>query len=335
MRAAIFHDAGTPLVIEERTVPDPAPGQILIAIHRCGICGSDLTMTDATSPVSFGSGCVPGHEFAGEVAALGAGVSNFRVGDKVSAFPVGSCGSCPACLGGDPYACTGCTYLMGGFAEYAVAQADLCVRLPETLSFADGALVEPLACGAQAVRLGGVTPQSRVLVLGAGAIGLAAIYWAARAGCQSIVAAAPSRRREGLARALGAAEFVSTGSDIAQISAEALGGVPDIVFECAGKPGAIATALDCVGNRGTVVSSGMCFANDSFVPGFAVMKQIRLQFSMAYMAHDFHTAVAALDSGHVEPRAMITRTVSLAQLPETLEALRQPSEDCKVLVRPN
>jgi len=334
MKAAVFHAAGQPLTIEERPVPEPGPGQILIAVHRCGICGSDLTMTDPASPVAFGSGCVPGHEYAGEVVALGAGVDSFRVGDKVIAFPVGSCGTCAACLAGDPYACTACTYLMGGFAEYAIAQASLCVRLPETLSFADGALVEPLACGAQAARLGGINPASRVLVLGAGPIGLAAIYWAALAGCRSIVAAAPSTRREGLARGLGATGFLTADGELAQAAAEALGGAPDLVFECAGKPGAIAAALDCVGNRGTVVSSGMCFAHDNIVPGFAVMKQARLQFSMAYMAADFRAAVAALDSGHVQPRAMVSRTIELAELPGTLETLRSPGDDCKVLVSP-
>jgi 2-desacetyl-2-hydroxyethyl bacteriochlorophyllide A dehydrogenase len=326
VKAAVFHAPGQPLAIEERPIPEPGPGQALIQVRRCGICGSDLTMTDPASPVSFQPGCVPGHEFAGEVVAVGRDAGDIRPGDRVSAFPVGGCGHCVACRAGDPYACAGCTYLMGGFGEFALAQASLCVRLPDTLSFADGALVEPLACGAQAARLAGLGPDSRVLVLGAGPIGLAAIYWAVRAGCRSIVAMAPSRRRESLALVFGASRFL-TGTD-------ALDDPPDVVFECAGKPGAIAQALDCVANRGTVVSSGMCFAADSFVPGYAVMKQARLQFSMAYTLGDFHAAANALDAGHVAPRAMVSRTVPLAALPRTLDDLRRPGTDCKVLVTP-
>lgn len=333
MKAAVFTGAGEPLVIEDRAIPDPGPGQVLIEVSRCGICGSDLAMTAHDSPVNFAPGCVPGHEYAGTVAALGKDVTNLRVGDLVSGFPVAGCGSCEACRMGDPYSCATCAYLMGGFGEYALAPAEFCVRLPQSLSLADGALVEPLACGAQAVRLADVSQSSRVLVLGVGPIGLAAIWWAARAGCQQIVAAAPSRRRAELALGMGASAFIALDENFTQSLADAFGGqAPDIVFEGAGKPGAIATALDHVGNRGTVISSGMCLSPDSFVPGFAMMKQVRLQFSMAYHAHDFRDAVAALDAGHVEPRTMVTRTVTLDGLPATLEALRTPGEDCKVLV---
>lgn len=335
MRAAVFKGAGEPLSIEDRPIPEPGPGQVLIAVHRCGICGSDLAMTAPGSPATFAAGCVPGHEYAGIVAAIGKDVTNLHVGDAVSAFPVAGCGFCDACRAGDPYGCSTCTYLMGGFGEYALAPAALCVPLPNSLTLADGALVEPLACGAQAVRLAEAGPSSRVLVLGVGPIGLSTIWWAARAGCKHIVAAAPSTRRAEMAQAMGATAFVTLGDGFAQGLADALDGhAPDIVFEGAGKPGAIASALDHVGNRGTVVSSGMCLSRDSFIPGFAMMKQVRLQFSMAYLARDFRDAVALLDAGHVEPRAMVTRTITLNELPATLEALRTPGNDCKILVEP-
>lgn len=335
MKAAVFKSAGEPLAIEDRPIPDPLPHQVLVQVHRCGICGSDLAMTAQGSPVTFASGCVPGHEYSGLVVACGKNVTDLRVGDAVSAFPVAGCGSCEACRAGDPYGCLGCRYLMGGFGEYAIAQSELCVRLPASLSLADGALVEPLACGAQAVRLGEVGPASRVLVLGVGPIGLASIWWSARAGCKQIVAAAPSNRRAELALAMGASAFVAMDESFSEALAEAFGGqAPDVVFEGAGKPGAIATALQCVGNRGTVVSSGMCLSPDTFEPGFAMMKQARLQFSMAYVAQDFRDSVGELDAGHVEPRAMVTRTIALDHLPATLEELREPGADCKVLVQP-
>lgn len=335
MRAAVFRGGSEPLAIEDRPIPEPGPGQVLIAVHRCGICGSDLTMTAPGSAVTFAAGCVPGHEYAGIVAALGKDVTNLHIGDAVSAFPVAGCGSCNACRAGDPYGCSSCNYLMGGFGEFALAPAALCVRLPNSLTLADGALVEPLACGAQAIRLADVGPTSRVLVLGAGPIGLAIIWWGVRAGCRQIVAAAPSMRRAEMALAMGATTFVTLGDGFSQGLADALGGhAPDIVFEGAGKPGAIAVALDHVGNRGTVVSSGMCFSPDSFIPGFAMMKQVRLQFSMAYRASDFRASVAMLDGGHVEPRAMVTRTITLNDLPAMFKALRGPGQECKVLVEP-
>ena len=333
MKAAVFRAAGEPLVIEEGPIPDPLPGHVLIAVSRCGICGSDLTMTAKGSPVTFAAGCVPGHEYAGIVVALGQDATNLRVGDAVSAFPVTGCGSCDACRAHDPYGCSNCTYLMGGFGEYALARAELCAPLPRSLTLADGALAEPLACGAQAVRLANVGPSSRVLVLGVGAVGLAMIWWAARAGCRQIVAAAPTRRRAELAETMGASAFVTMDEGFLEGFADAFRGrAPDVVFEGAGKPGAIKAALEHVGSRGIVVSSGMCFSPEKFVHGHAVMKQVRLEFNMGYLARDLRDSVAALDAGHVEPRAMVTRTVTLDQLPATIEALRRPGEDCKVLV---
>jgi (R,R)-butanediol dehydrogenase/meso-butanediol dehydrogenase/diacetyl reductase len=205
MRTAIFRGAGTPLSIE--TVPDPTPGprQIVIKVGRCGICGSDLTFTDPHSPAHYEAGSALGHEYAGEVVALGREVTHLAIGDRVTAIPMAGCGYCPACLSGDPIACTQCRYIMGGFGEYTIADADYAVRLPASLSLSDGALVEPLACGAQAARLAGVNAASRVLVIGVGAIGLGAIYWAHRAGCEQIVASGTSDRRSSLARQMGAA----------------------------------------------------------------------------------------------------------------------------------
>lgn len=334
MRSAIFKGAGTPLAIEN--VPDPAPaaGEVVIKVARCGICGSDVKMTDITSPVHFACGSALGHEYAGEIVALGRGVSGLAIGDRVTAIPAGGCGSCAACLAGDPYACTACRYIMGGFSEYTRAQALYVAKLPEGLSLSDGALVEPLACGSQAVRLGGVGPESRVLVLGAGPIGLTAVYWAKRAGCLNIAVTAQSSRNAERARAMGASAFVQQGDDLPARVAAALGGPPDVVFECAGAPGLIGRAVACVRPKGTVVSAGMCFEPEPFVAGNALMKQVRLQFSMAYVMDDFRRGMAALEAGHVEPRAMIGETIGLGDVPDMLETLRQGGSRGKVMVDP-
>lgn len=335
MRSAIFREPGQPLMIEERPVPDPDVGQVLIKVGRCGICGSDVKMTDAGSPVHFASGCTPGHEYAGEIAALGQGVAGLKVGDRVTALPVGGCGQCTSCRAGDPYACTCCSYLMGGFAEYTLAQADLVTKLPESLSLDDGALVEPLACGSQSMRLSGATPQSRILIMGAGPMGLAALYWARQAGCQSVIVCAPSHRNAHRAMNMGATAFLEANAELANRVTDSFGGPADIVFECTGSPGAISRSVDLVVRRGTVVSSGMCFDAEPFIAGPATMKQIRLQFSMAYVLDDFHRAIAALDAGHVEPRAMVSDQVALSALPAKLESLRSGHTGCKVMVKPD
>lgn len=335
MRSAIFHKAGKPLTLEDRPIPEPVPGQVLIKVGRCGICGSDVKMTDERSPVHFASGCTPGHEYAGEIAALGQGVSGLKVGDRVTAIPVGGCGRCRSCLDGDPYACTSCSYLMGGFAEYTLAQASLVTKLPASLSLEDGALVEPLACGSQAMRLSGATPKSRILIMGAGPMGLAALYWARQAGCRSVAVCAKSRRNADRAMNMGATAFLEADDDLAARVTEALSAPADIVFECTGSAGAISRSVDLVGTRGTIVSSGMCFDAEPFIAGLATMKQVRLQFSMAYVLGDFHRAIATLDAGHVEPRAMVSEQIALSELPAKLESLRSGHAGCKIMVKPD
>lgn len=334
MRAAIFTGAGSPLSIE--TVPDPTPGprQIVIKIGRCGICGSDLTFTDPHSPAHYDAGSALGHEYAGEVVALGREVSHLSVGDRVTAIPMAGCGACPACVSGDPIACAQCRYIMGGFGEYTIAEADYAVRLPASLSLTDGALVEPLACGAQAVRLAGVGAGSRVLVIGVGAIGLGAIYWARRAGSERIVATGISDRRSGLARQMGAAAFLRHEGEFAAAVTDQLGGPPDIVFECSGAPGMIGEAIDCIAPRGTVLSAGFCFQPQPIVAAGALSKQIRIQFSLAYNLGDFRRAVDSFEAGFVEPAAMVSDTISLDALPDMLETLRTDRSRTKVMVNP-
>ena len=322
MKRAIFHKPGRKLAIEDAPIPDPGPSQVLIKVDRCGICGSDVKMTDPKSPFHFAAGSCPGHEYAGTIAAIGNGVEGWKQGDRVTAFPVGGCGHCPACLALDPYGCVACTYLMGGFGEYTIAQASLVNRLPGGLTFEDGALVEPLACGAQSIRLAGVGPQSRVLVLGAGATGLAATFWATRNGCADIAVVATSDRRKSIAEAMGASHFLHAGAKLAEQATQALGGAPDVVIECVGSAGQVGVGIELVAPRGTLVSSGMCLDPDILPTGAATMKQVKIQFSMAYQMEDFRRAIAALDAGHVEPRAMVSETIALSALPDMLETLR-------------
>lgn len=334
MRTAIFREAGKPLSIETMSDPTPGPREVVIKVGRCGICGSDLTFTDPHSPAHYAAGSALGHEYAGEIVALGRDVSHLAVGDRVTAIPMTGCGSCPACQAGDPIACTQCRYIMGGFGEYTVADAAYVVRLPAGLSLTDGALVEPLACGAQAARLAEVEASSRVLVIGIGAIGLGAIYWARRAGCESIVASGQSDRRAELARQMGASAFIRHDSGFAAAVAEQLGGPPDIVFECSGAPGMVSEAIDNVGPRGTVLAAGFCFQPQPLVAAGALSKQIKIQFSLAYNLGDFQRAVDTLDAGFVEPAAMVSDIVALNELPETLESLRHDRSRTKVMVDP-
>lgn len=333
MKAAVFKAVGQPLVIEHRPDPTPSEGEVVIKIGRCGICSSDLHMTSGHG-VSFPVDTILGHEYAGEVLEVGKGVTTVKVGDLITALPMRGCGSCISCLRGFPFGCSSMLPLMSGYAEYALASARFAVKLPQSLSLADGALIEPLACSLHGVAMAGIKPDSRVLVLGVGTIGLGAIYWAKRSGAARIVAVGRSERHKELAMQMGATHFLVRSEALAQAAAALLGRPPEIVFECIGAPGALNMGIDVVAPQGTLIVLGMCTVADSMTPCFAGFKNIVMKFSAAYELRDFETAADALDGGAVEPRAMVTETISLASLPMVFEQLRKGPRGCKVLVAP-
>jgi len=334
MRAAVFKGAGQPWAIETLPDPEPQPGEVVIKVCRCGICGTDLHMTSG-SGWDFPAETVLGHEYAGEIVAIGAGVEGLRTGDRITALPAAGCGHCDACQSGQVMLCRSMQGFMGGFAQYLRAPAVSAIKLPQSLSFADGALVEPLAVGLHGMALAAIKPGARVLVLGAGSVGLGAIYWARRLGAGRIVAASRSARRAEMAGKLGADGFVQFGDNEVGEVHEALGGAPDVVLECIGEVGMLGKAVDHVRPDGTIVSLGFCTSPDPVVPGIATYKQVRMIFSMAYTLAEFEQVARTLDAGHVEPRVMVSDTISLDALPDMIDRLRQGANQTKVHVTSN
>ena len=212
MKAAVFHELHKPLVIESVADPRPAGAEILIRVGRCGICGSDLHMTEEPA---FGirSGAVLGHEFAGEIVELGKEVTGFKVGDHVAVAPLRGCGHCSSCLAGEPAWCQTMMLQGGGYAEFALAADRQCRKLPLTTSLEDGALVEPLAVALHGVALSGLAAGARVLVMGAGPIGLGVAFWARRRGAAKVAVLDLTTLQSELAQTMGATSFVTTDSD--------------------------------------------------------------------------------------------------------------------------
>ncbi|HZU65068.1 MAG TPA: alcohol dehydrogenase catalytic domain-containing protein [Novosphingobium sp.] len=331
MRAAVFKGAGQPWAIESLPDPQPGAGEVVIKVCRCGLCGTDLHMTSG-SGWDFPAETVPGHEYAGEVVALGAGVEHLAIGDRITALPAKGCGQCAACRAGQVMLCPQMQGYMGGFGEYLRAPAAHAVKLPATLSFADGALIEPLAVGLHGVAMAPLVPGSRVLVLGAGSVALAAIYWARRLGAGRIAVMSRSARRADLAGQLGGDAFIPYGEGEHGEVIAALGGQPDIVLECAGAVGMLGKAVEHARPNGTIVSMGFCTHPDPVIPGIATYKQLRLVFSMAYTLAEFEHVARTLDRGHLEPRLMVSETIPLDALPAMIEGLRAGASQTKVQV---
>lgn len=333
MLAAVFKGPGKPLEIEKLPDPEPGPGQLLLKIVRCGICATDILMT-GDNAFTVPNGYVLGHERGAEVIAVGKGVERFRVGDHVVPHNTRGCGTCDDCRAGTPFFCTSMEMNMAGFAQYMVCDERFCAPVPHALSLADAALVEPLAVGLHACQLTGDLKGKRVVVLGAGPMGLATIYWARLLGVDRIATIATSRQREAIARGMGSDAFLTNGADLGGEVAEALGGQADIVFEATGAPGTIAQSADLVKARGTVTVIGMCAHADTWTPAWPMLKELRIQFGVGTSLAQFEQVADTLAAGHVEPRLMVTDTVSMGQLPSSFEALKSQSHQCKVMLDP-
>ena len=333
MKAAVFNGVGRPLAIE--TMPDPIPGanEVVVKIGRCGICGTDLHMTDGHG-MTYPEGSIPGHEFAGEIVAKGSAVQGLKIGDLVAAQPITGCGQCAACLVGEPKHCPQMLGIGSAFAEFTRAGWRECIKLPAGLSLSDGALIEPLAVGLHGVAMAQLRPGATVLVVGAGPIGLSAAFWARRLGASRVAVMARTRRHEEHARQMGATHFVTATEDTPGDVARALGGAPEVVLECVGLPGMIDLSMRSVARKGTVVALGFCSVTDHIGPADFLFKELKLVYANTYSTREFQIVADALDAGAVEPRSMVTQTVSFDALPETFESLRTGSTQCKVMLDP-
>jgi (R,R)-butanediol dehydrogenase / meso-butanediol dehydrogenase / diacetyl reductase len=337
VRAAVLTDERPRLEMADVAPPTVGRGEALLRITGCGICGSDLHLASQLAA----PGAVLGHEIAGEVADVGAGIDPARwpTGTPVVARPFGGCGECVHCRGGRADHCAHFQLIglerPGGFAEFVTVRGDELFKLPASVGPDEQPLVEPLAVVRRAFRRGQVERGDRLAVLGAGPIGLAAVAWAVAVGVEVVVVSEPSALRRELALQLGAAAaFDPTSGSIAAAVAETTGGGPSVVFECSGRPGLIAQAIELAAVDGRVVVVGICPQNDEIFPFWALSKELDVRFAIYYGREDFTDTLDALDSLRLDARSMVTETISLEELPERFAQLERDPDAGKVIVRP-
>ena len=338
MRAAVWESPGQPLRVENVDDPKPGPADLVLRVRGCGICGSDLHLSELPSARP---GLVMGHEFAGEIVEVGRqAVGGWRVGDRVCALPAIGCGQCAACLTGDVIVCpsvvtTGLGQNPGAYAEFTVTGSRETLRLPENVDFRSGALVEPLAVGLHALSRAELRPGDDVLVVGAGPVGVAVALWARQLGARSVVVSDPVAPRRELALQLGATDAIDPGREEVGPAFERLTGrKPRLVCECVGLPGLIEHCVSLCEPRGTLLVAGVCMKPDTWVPVSAIMKELRFQFAVYYHRRDFELTLDWLGSQRLAAERFVTDVVDLDSLPAAFEALRRPTTQCKVIVEP-
>jgi len=319
--------------VEEVPEPAPGPGELVLRVQGCGICGSDLHLHHSGL---LPAGAIMGHEFSGELVES---VSGFRAGERFCAIPTLSFGRCPKCLTGlSAYCANGSRAIglgpaPGALAEYVAVAAHNAVRLPDGVGPELGALVEPLAVGLHAVEVAKIRPDEAVLVLGAGPVGLAITLWLRHLGTRVVIVSEKSEGRREVAARLGASEVVEPSGLLPAAQRLAPEGI-DVVFEATGVPGLIAQGLSSARFRGRVVVVGVCSHPDTIFPLAGILKEATVHFVLAYEASDFRYTVAMLEQERIDPAPMVTDRIGLAEVPAMFDTLTAPTTQAKVLIDP-
>jgi threonine dehydrogenase-like Zn-dependent dehydrogenase len=282
MRAAFCRQAGR-VVVEDAPRPEPGPGEVVVRVRSCGICGSDLHWWHDQMMIPT---VCPGHEIAGEVADVGPGVRSLKAGDAVALEGISTCGECRYCVAGDYQLCrrvglVGIT-IPGGFAEYVKMPARHCFATPPGVDFPTAALSEPLGVAVHAVRLSGLEIGQRVAILGAGTIGLMAVVAARAGGAGEIVVTARRPQQRAAALALGADRVVDDG-DLDGLIGDAAEAPIDLVIETVGGTAeTIQQAAIAARPGGTVCVLG-AFSKPPELPAlFLLIKELRIIGSFVY-----------------------------------------------------
>jgi L-iditol 2-dehydrogenase len=322
--------------LEIAEVPTPAvgAGEVLIRVGACGICGSDVHGYDGSSGRRIPP-IVMGHEAAGRIAAVGAGVTGLTEGDRVTFDSTIYCGACAYCRRGEVNLCDHRQVLgvscgdysrAGAFAEFVVVPARVVYKLPESISFAEAAMLEAVAVAIHAVSLAEISAESTALVVGAGTIGVLILQALRAAGCRRVFVSDVDATRLKMAKELGA-DVLSANEDTVVRILQRTGGVGvDVAMEAVGRNETVSAAIASVRKGGTVVLVGNISPEVTLPLQKVVTRQIRLQGACA-SAGEYPQAIALMASGAIRVKPLITAIAPLADGPQWFERLyaREPN----------
>ena len=329
MRAIVIH-APRDLRIEERDPGTPGSGEVAVRIGVGGICGSDLHYYNhgGFGVVRIAEPMILGHEIAGTVAALGAGVAGLAVGDRVAVNPSRPCGHCAMCLEGLPNHCLDMRFygsamrmphIQGGFRETLVCDAAQCVPA-KGVELGLLALAEPFAVALHGVGRAGSLLGKKVLVAGSGPIGALVVAAARHHGAMEIVATDVVDEPLAIVRRLGADRAINAAREEAAMTALAAGkGTMDVVFECSGNARAVQAAIAALRPRGTLVQLGLGGGDLTLPLNLVVAKELALVGSFRFHP-EFALAVRLIGEGRVDLRPLITGTYPLDEAVTAFEA---------------
>lgn len=316
MKAAVYHGPGD-LRVEEVPVRKLKDNEVKIQVKYCGICGTDIHIfqgdggcCDVTPPL------VPGHEFSGVVAEVGAGVKTVKVGDRVTGDPNDMCGECYFCKNGMQHFCKNNigigTTVDGGFAEYVIMREKQVYKVSDDLSFIEAAMTEPISCCLHGIDLCNIKAGDTVLVIGGGPIGMIMMQLAKNAGASKVIMSEPVEEKREQALKLGATKTIDPlHEDVEAVLAEYCENV-NVVIECVGNVHTQADAVRFAGRGATIMYFGLAAPEESFPirPDDIFKKELHITSSYIN-PYSFERAIQILESGTVELESLITNVVPL------------------------
>jgi L-iditol 2-dehydrogenase len=301
--------------------PTPGPGELLVQVAACGICGSDVHGYDGSSGRRIPP-IVMGHEAAGIVAATGPGVTRFHPGDRVTFDSTVYCGECSYCLRGEVNLCDrrqvigvscGEYRRAGAFAEYVTVPERIALALPDSMSFAEAAMLEPVSVALHAVKVSEIRGGETALVIGAGMIGLLTLQAARAAGCGRVLIADVDATRLQLAESLGATEtLLLSGDELPREVVRRTGAGADVALEAVGRGQTIQAAIHSVRKGGTVTLIGNIEPQVTIPLQVVVSRQLRLQGTAA-SSGEYPQAIELIRRGKIQVRPLITAVAPLEE----------------------
>lgn len=338
MRAVVFLGQKD---IEVQQCPDPVPGEgeVLVEVEACGICGSDL---HAYKTGMYAPGLIIGHEFSGMVKAVGLGVTRFKPGDKVTANSGLGCGQCFLCRSGKENLCEKSFRLGvtedGAMAEMVKVPEASLYHIPDSLPVKEACLTEPFSIALHGLDQSQFRPGDRVVIIGAGSIGLCLLQVLKLAGAGAVWVTEPNAFRADIARQFGADLVLNPQktNPFSVLSDLTSGMMPDIVFECVGLPETVAQAPGLVRRGGQVVILGICDQAVEMDFLNVISNELDIQTAYYSRASDFEKAIHFMAKGSLRAGPLITSQVPLERVKESFESLLSPdSSHVKIVVCPN
>ncbi len=351
MKAARWH-GNKDIRVEAVPEPSPAGSEVKIKVTWCAICATDLheyrdgpILVPAARPHPLTGKQAPitlGHEFSGEIVKLGSEVTGLSIGDRVCVNPLIYCNDCYWCWRGRYNECARLGTLGlgadGALAEYVVAPAYGCYKLPPTVTYEMGALSEPLAVAVRGCKRGGVSVGDTVAIVGAGPIGLLVLQVALAAGAGQVLVADLDQARRELALKLGATavfnpQETDLGKEISKLTDRIRA---DVAFECVGGPEPMKTAVSAVRRAGKIVLLGIAARPYEFDFNRILFQEKEIIPVQGYV-DEFPAAISLLANGRINVDAMVTGKIKLEDVvAKGFEALiNNPAENIKILVSPS